>query len=128
MTRLAAILSERNLTYISVATRAQVQARTIRQLATGETPMDQATVGTLRKIAFALSIPVGSLLENDQPLPGDPSMTRTERLSLALRNLAQPVMPVAFVSPVERLERDEIAVEPPDEFFAHMALLHADRG
>jgi len=58
MTRLAAILEDRNLTYADVAERAHLQPRTVRQIASVETPIDNVAVGRVRKIASALSIPV----------------------------------------------------------------------
>jgi transcriptional regulator with XRE-family HTH domain len=63
MTRLATILREQRTTYTAVAERAHLQPRTVRQLASGETPIDNATVGTVRRIAAALSLPVSALLE-----------------------------------------------------------------
>ncbi len=66
-TTLAAILAEHGTTYTAVAARANVQPRTVRQIAMGETPIDHVQVGTLRRIAAALGVPVAALLEAAAP-------------------------------------------------------------
>ena len=128
MTRLAAILEGRNLTYTAVAQRAHLQARTIRQLATGETAMDSVAVGTLRKIASALAMPVAALLEPELPFPGDASLSRGARLSAAIREVMRSGAAVPYLSPVEDLEPDEISALGADEFFADMPAVDARRG
>lgn len=128
MTRLGAILRERNATYSSVAERAHLQPRTVRQLATGETPIDSAAVGTVRRIAAALDVPVAALIEPDGPLPGDRSMSRGARLSAAIRTVMWPAERRSYPSPVEAAERDEIAATAPEEFFADMPPIDARGG
>lgn len=128
MTRLASILEERNITYTSVAERAHLQPRTVRQLATGETPIDNVAVGTLRKIASALSMPLAVLLEPDLPFPGDGSLSRGARLSAAIREVMWSGTAAPYASPVEGGEPDEIAALPGDEFFADMPAIDARRG
>lgn len=128
MTRLASILDQQNLSYTAVAERAQLQPRTVRQLATGETPIDNVAVGTVRKIASALSLPVAALLEPEFAYPGDASLSRAARLSAAIREVMWPAAPVAYVSPVEDAARDDVASLSPDEFFADMPAIHARRG
>lgn len=128
MTRLAAILDERRLTYAAVARRASLQARTVRQLATGETPIDQVAVGTVRRIAAALSVPVGALFDGEGVLPGDPSLTRSARLSAAVRDVLRPGAPVVYPSPVETSDADSTAALPPPEFFADMPGIDERRG
>jgi transcriptional regulator with XRE-family HTH domain len=127
MTRLATILDERNMTYTAVATRARLQPRTVRQLATGETPIDNVTVGTVRRIAAALSVPVTAILEPDVPHPGDSTLSRTARLSAAIRSVMWPGQPVAYPSPVETAEADDIAGLAADEFFADMPAIDGRR-
>ncbi len=128
MTRLARILEERNITYSSAAERAHLQPRTIRQLATGETAMDNASVGTVRRIASALSMPVAALLEPELPFPGDPTVSRGARLSAAIRGVMWPGTAVPYPSPVEAGEADEIADLPATEFFSDMPAIDAHRG
>jgi transcriptional regulator with XRE-family HTH domain len=120
VTHLAAILDERKLTYAAVAKRANLQPRTVRQLATGETPIDQVAVGTVRRIAAALSVSVGALIEIGVAHPGDPSLTRAARLSAAVRDMLRPGATAAYPSPVEAVAPDSIAAMPPAEFFADM--------
>lgn len=120
MTRLASILRERKTTYTAVAERAHLQPRTVRQLASGETPIDNVAVGTVRKIASALSLPVSALLEPELAHPGDSSLPRGDRLSAAIREVMWSGTPVPYASPVEEHEPDEIAAESPGEFFADM--------
>jgi len=127
MTRLATILDERNLTYTAVATRAHLQPRTVRQLATGETPIDNVAVGTVRRIASALSVPVTAILEPDVPHPGDATLSRAARLSAAIRELMWSGEPVAYASPVDSREPDDMATLPADEFFADMPAVDGRR-
>jgi len=115
MTRLATLLDERKMTYAAVARRANLQARTVRQLATGETPMDHVAVGTVRRIAAVLAVPVATLIDGDMARPGDPSMTRFGRLSAAVREVMWSGRPGAYPSPVESVEPDAIATTPPEE-------------
>jgi transcriptional regulator with XRE-family HTH domain len=128
MTRLARMLAEQKMSYTTVAERAHLQPRTVRQLATGETPIDNVAVGTVRRIAAALSLPVAALLDPEMPLPGDVTLARADRLSAAIRAVMWPATPVAYRSPVEVPERDDIADTSPDEFFADMPVIDAGRG
>ena len=128
MTRLASILDDRNLSYTAVAERAHLQPRTVRQLASGETPIDNVAVGTVRRIAAALSLPVSALLEPDPAYPGDASLSRAARLSAAIREVMWPGAPVAYASPVEDTAPDDIANLSPDEFFVDMPAIDARRG
>lgn len=128
MTRLATILDERKMSYTAVAERAHLQPRTVRQLASGETPIDNVAVGTVRKIAAALSLPVSALLEPELAHPGDASLSRAARLSAAIREVMWPGAPMPYVSPVEDTAPDEVATLSPDEFFADMPALDARRG
>lgn len=128
MTQLARILAERKTTYTLVAVRAQLQPRTVRQLATGETPIDNVAVGTVRKIAEALAVPITVLLEVDAVHPGDPERRRGERLSAAIRTLAWPTVPAPYPTPVEPGARDDVADLAPDDFFADMPPVDAQRG
>jgi transcriptional regulator with XRE-family HTH domain len=128
MTRLAKILAEQKESYTTVAERAHLQPRTVRQLATGETPIDNVAVGTVRRIAAALSLPVAILLEPEVPHPGDASLSRADRLSAAIETVMWPTATVPYRSPVEAAERDDIADRSPDEFFADMPAIDARRG
>lgn len=128
MTRLAAILDERKMTYAAVASQANLQARTVRQLATGDTPIDHVAVGTVRRIAAVLSVPVATLIEADVARPGDPSVTRAARLSAAVREVMWSGRPVGYPSPVESLEADAMAALTPEEFFADMPGIDERRG
>lgn len=128
MTRLASIMDERKLSYTAVAQRAHLQPRTVRQLATGETSIDNVAVGTVRRIAAALSLPVSVLLEPETPHPGDLSLSRVDRLSAAIRGVMWPSARVPYMSPVEHVARDDIADQSPGEFFADMPLIDARRG
>jgi transcriptional regulator with XRE-family HTH domain len=128
MTRLQHVLREQRTTYTTVAERARLQARTVSQIASGETPIDNVSVGTLRKIAAALSVPVADLLEPEPMYPGDASTTRGERLSAAIRELMWPAAPAPYPSPVEHDEADDIASTTPDEFFGDMPDVDAGRG
>lgn len=120
MTRLAAILREQKVTYTSVASRARLQPRTVRQLASGETSMDNVAVGTVRRIAEALSVPTAALLEPELPHPGDPTISREARLSAAIREVMWSNDPAAHASPLETAAIDGIASLTPEEFFADM--------
>ncbi len=116
-TRLAHILAEQKATYASVAREAGVQPRTLRQIATGETPMDSVQVGTVRRIASALGVSPESLIEPKTPRPGDPSLDRATRLSRAIADPAKPSMP--YPTPVDHFA-DPLADVSPDDFFAEM--------
>ncbi|MFH1475330.1 MAG: hypothetical protein ABIG85_05665 [Chloroflexota bacterium] len=128
MTRLASILREQRTTYTAVAERAHLQARTVRQLASGETPLDNATVGTVRRIASALSLPVSALLEPELAHPGDSSLPRGARLSAAIREVMWAGTQAPYPSPLEQHGPDEIAAVPPDTFFADMPAIDDHRG
>jgi transcriptional regulator with XRE-family HTH domain len=129
MTTLGTIIEERQVTYASLAARTQLQARTIRAIATGATPIDRVSVGTIRRIASALSVPMTVILEDEAPVyPGDADRTRTERLSAAVRDVMWRHGERRYPSPVEPGERDEIADLTPDEFFAGMPPIDARRG
>ena len=128
MTRLATMLDDRNMSYTAVAERAHLQPRTVRQLASGEMPIDNVAVGTVRKIASALSLPISALLEPELAYPGDASLSRTARLSVAIREVMWPGVSVAYVSPVEDVAPDDIATLSPDEFFVDMPTIDARRG
>ena len=127
MTRLAAILGERKMTYAAVARQANLQARTVRQLATGETPIDQVAVGTVRRIAAVLAVPVATLIEAEVARPGDPSLTRSARLSAAVRDVMWSGLQVGYPSPVESPDVDANAALPPEKFFADMPAVDARR-
>ena len=128
MTRLASILDERNLSYTAVAERAHLQPRTVRQLASGETPMDNVAVGTVRRIASALSLPVSALLDPGPAYPGDASLSRAARLSAAIRQVMWPATPIPYASPLEDTAPDDLASLSADEFFADMPAVDARRG
>lgn len=117
MTRLAHILAEQKATYASVAREAGVQPRTLRQIATGETPLDSVQVGTVRRIASALGVSPASLIEPETPKPGDPSLDRATRLSRAIADPANPLTP--YPTPVDHFA-DPLADVSPDDFFADM--------
>ena len=120
MTRLAAILEQQHMTYTAVATRARLQPRTVRQLATGEMPIDRVAVATVRRIAAALSLPMSALLEPELAYPGDATLSRGARLSAAIREVMWSGQAVPSASPLEGTEPDDLAATPPDEFFADM--------
>ncbi len=128
MTRLAAILREQKMTYTAVASRARLQPRTVRQLASGETSIENVAVGTVRRIAEALSVPTAALLEPELPHPGDPTISREARLSEAIREVMWSNDPAAYASPLETAEPDDIASLTPDEFFADMPAIDDRRG
>jgi transcriptional regulator with XRE-family HTH domain len=129
MTTLGSIIEERHITYAALAARARLQPRTVRAIATGETPLDRVSVGTIRRIAAALAIPVEVILEVDAPVhPGDAGQTRTARLSAAVREVMWPRGATPYPSPVESGGRDEIADLTADEFFSGMPPIDARRG
>lgn len=128
-TQVANLIRQHGLTYASVAHRSGLQARTIRQIATGETPIDRVAVGTLRRIAAALEVPVAVLVEPGQRHPGDPTVTRSERLRRAIEHVmwGGGAAPAPYPSPVEHLDDPLAHVEPAD-FFAGARVIGADRG
>lgn len=129
MTTLGSLIEERGITYASLAARAQLQPRTIRAIATGATPIDRVSVGTIRRIASALSVPMVVILEDRSPIyPGDADRTRVERLSAAVREVMWPVDERRHPSPIETDERDDIADLTPEEFFDGTVPIDARRG
>lgn len=128
MTRLGSIIEERDITYAALAARAHLQARTVRLLATGETPLHNVAVGTIRRIASALAVPVAELLVDAPVYPGDGTRPRTERLSAAGPEVMWPDRAIPYPSPVEAGGRDEIVDVTPDEFFDGMPAIDARRG
>ncbi len=128
MTRLQALMHEQRATYTQIATRAQLQPRTVRMLATGETALDNVSVNTVRRIASALSVPVATLLEEATAHSGDDSRPRSERLGAAIASTMWPTTRRAYLSPVEADAHDDIADANPDEFFAGMTPINARRG
>lgn len=128
MTRLSSIIEDRDVTYAALAARARLQPRTVRLLATGETPIDNVAVGTIRRIASALAVPVAVLLEEEPVYPGDDSRSRTERLSAAIRDVMWARGAAPYPSPVEAGGRDDIADLTPDEFFDGMPAIDGRRG
>ncbi len=128
MTKIGQIIEARDVSYTAVATRARLQPRTVRLLATGETQLDNVPVGTVRRIAAALNVPVAVLLEEEPVFPGDPALSRAERLSAAIRDVMWPDHAVPYTSPLEVGRRDDIADATPDEFFAGMPAIDANRG
>lgn len=129
MTTLGSIIEEQGFTYSSVAERAQLQARTVRAIAMGTTPIDKVSVGTVRRIAAALSVPMAVILEDGDPVyPGDAALARTDRLSAAIRDVMWPRDDRRYPSPVETDERDQVADLTPDQFFDSMPPIDARRG
>ena len=63
-----------------------------------------------------------------QTPPGDASLSRAARLSVAIREVMWPGVSVAYVSPVEDVAPDDIATLSPDEFFLDMPTIDARRG
>lgn len=126
-TRLAHLLAEQKATYASVAGKAGVQPRTLRQIATGETPLDSVQVGTVRRIAAALGVPPAALLNAESPAPGDPSMDRATRLSRAIADVMWSGSAVPYPTPVDDTT-DPLAGASPDDFFADMPVIDARRG
>jgi hypothetical protein len=90
--------------------------------------IDNAAVGTMRKIASALAVPLATLLEEEALHPGDPSRSRAERLSDAVRLTMGSGAAAAYPSPMERGPRDDIADTTPDELFEGMTTIDARRG
>lgn len=125
-TRLAHILAEQKATYAAVAGKAGVQPRTLRQIATGETPLDSVQVGTVRRIAAALGVSPAALIEPEAPKPGDPSLDRATRLSRAIADLMWSGAPVPYPTPVEHWA-DPLAEAAPDDFFADMPAVDVRR-
>ena len=130
MADISRLIAERRKTYTAVAAEASLQPRTVRQIATGETPIDNVSVGTIRRLAAVLGVPAASLIEAGAPLPGDASLPRGARLSAAVRDLMWAGGQVAYPSPLEHAadEADELASTPPSDFFADMPVTDADRG
>jgi transcriptional regulator with XRE-family HTH domain len=125
---LTGLIKERGQTYASTAHRTGLQARTVRMIATGETPMDRVTVGTVRQIAAALGMTAAELIEPALPKPGDPAVSRSDRLAHAIREVMWgTAAPAAYPSPVESPDDPLAHVEPAD-FFAGTQALDADRG
>lgn len=125
-TRLAHILAEQKATYASVAGKAGVQPRTLRQIATGETPLDSVQVGTVRRIAAALGVSPTALIEPDAPRPGDPSLDRATRLSRAIADVMWSGASAPYPTPVEHAA-DPLADVAPDDFFADVPAIDARR-
>jgi hypothetical protein len=97
-------------------------------IATGETPIDRVTVGTVRQIAAALGVTAADLIEPAVPQPGDPSISRSERLAHAIREVMWgTAAPEAYPSPVESPD-DPLAHTEPADFFAGTQAVDADRG
>ena len=130
MTTLGSIIEERHITYAALAARARLQLRTVGHR-DGDTLLDRVSVGTIRRIAAALAIPMEVILEVDDPgHPGDAGQTRTARLSAAVREVMWPrgATPYPYPSPVEAGGRDEIRDLTADEFFSGMSSIDARRG
>ena len=127
-TLIASLIGQRRLTYAAVAARSGLQARTVRQIATGETPLDAVSVGTLRRIAAALNEPVAALIDPVGQQPGDPTVSRSERLAQAIRMVMWGTSgPTPYPSPVEG-PADALAAVTPEDFFAGAEPIRADRG
>jgi transcriptional regulator with XRE-family HTH domain len=126
-TRLAHILAEQKATYASVAGKAGVQPRTLRQIATGETSLDGVQVGTVRRIAAALGVSPAELIEPEPVKPGDLSIDRATRLSRAIHDLTWSGVPAPYPTPVDHLA-DRLAEVAPDDYFADMPAVDATRG
>ena len=126
-TTLTSLIKERGQTYASVAHRTGLQARTVRMIATGETPIDRVTVGTVRQIADALGVTAAELIEPALPQPGDPAVARSDRLAHAIREVMWgAASPEAYPSPVEGMD-DPLAHAEPDDFFGGTGAVDADR-
>jgi transcriptional regulator with XRE-family HTH domain len=127
-TTLTSLIKERGQTYASIAHRTGLQARTVRMIATGETPIDRVTVGTVRQIADALGVTAAELIEPALPLPGDPAVSRSDRLAHAIREVMWgTAAPQAYPSPVESPD-DPLAHAEPAGFFSGTQAIDADRG
>jgi transcriptional regulator with XRE-family HTH domain len=131
-TTLTGLIKERGQTYASIAHRTGLQARTVRMIATGETPMDRVSVGTVRQIAAALGVTTAELIEPAVPRPGDPMVFRSDRLAHAIREVMWGAgMPAAYPSPVESSVEspdDSLAGVEPADFFSATQTIDADRG
>ena len=126
-THLADLMRQRGLTYASIAQRTGLQARTIRMIATGETPIDRISVGTARQLAGALGVTTAELIEPAQAQPGDASISRSERLSRAVRQVMWAgAAPADYPSPVEAADDPLAHVEPAD-FFSGAEAIDGDR-
>lgn len=90
--------------------------------------MDNVAVGTVRRIASALSLPISALLESELAYPGDASLSRAGRLSAAIREVMWPPTPTPYPSPVEHTAADDISDLSADEFFTDMPAIDARRG
>lgn len=127
-TALTGLIKERGQTYASIAHRTGLQARTVRMIATGETPIDRVAVGTVRQIAAALGVTAAELIEPVLPQPGDPAVSRSDRLAHAIREVMWgTAAPGAYPSPVESSD-DPLARADPADFFAGTKAIDADRG
>ena len=131
-TALTGLIKERGQTYASIAHRTGLQARTVRMIATGETPIDRVAVGTVRQIAAALGVTAAELIEPVLPQPGDPAVSRSDRLAHAIREVMWgTAAPGAYPSPVEssvESSDDPLARADPADFFAGTKAIDADRG
>lgn len=127
-THLSTLIEQRGQTYASIARRSGLQARTIRMIATGETPMDRVSVGTVRQIAATLGVTAAELIEPAEYRPGDPAVSRSDRLAHAIREVMWGTSaPEAYPSPVESAD-DPLAHLEPADFFAGTRTIDADRG
>ncbi len=125
---LAHAIKERGETYTSVAERSGLQARTVRLIATGETPIDRVSVGTARRLAAALDVPLAELIDPAPPQPGDQAVPRPERLARAIRDVMWGgSAPVDYPSPVEGAD-DPLAHAAPADFFAGGELIGGRHG
>ena len=68
-----------------------------------------------------------AILKLDPSHPGDPALSRPERLSAAIRELMWAGEPVAYASPVESPEADDLATVTAEEFF-ELKPAHGDDG
>jgi hypothetical protein len=97
-------------------------------IASGDTPIDRVSVGTVRQLASALGVSAAELIEPPAPQPGDPGVPRSERLAHAIREVMWgSSAPGAYPSPVEEPD-DPLAHVEPDDFFADTQAIDADRG
>jgi transcriptional regulator with XRE-family HTH domain len=127
-TTLTNLMKKRRLTYASIAHRTGLQARTVRMIATGETPIDRVTVGTVRQIAAALGVTAAELIEPGLPRPGDPAISRPDRLARAIREVMWGTAePGDYPSPVESAD-DPLAHADPADFLAETEAIDVDRG
>jgi transcriptional regulator with XRE-family HTH domain len=127
-THLTTLIEQRGQTYASIARRTGLQARTIRMIATGETPIDRVSVGTVRQIAATLGVTAAELIEPTAYRPGDPAVSRSDRLAHAIREVMWGTSaPEAYPSPVESADDPLAHVEPAD-LFSGARTIDADRG